>query len=150
MTTLEIVFTIIGVVIALAIIGGLVYYFCFYKKKQNKPTENIPVQKPETKPENKEETIQLIAVKKLKGTNPFGLESDKELADRLSKLNKAEFVKLDIKEYPLTKEGWVELANKEGEEAVYARNTYEMGIYFAYNGYKELKEANNPLLRTFK
>lgn len=130
--SIAVVVVVIGIILAIVIPIVL-------KKKKNKATQQPSVAK--------SETIQLKAVKLEQGSGLFGYETKEELKERLSKLSKEEFKALEIDDYPFNVEQWNSL---EGQpEAIKERNAYEMGIYFAYNYKRELKEDADILKRTF-
>lgn len=143
----------VAVVIVVALIAFLCWYFLVKKKKQpSKPIESIPAT-PLTPATPVEETIQLTAVGLLDGSSLFGYETEEELKARLDKLSKEEFKALNVEDYPLDKEGWNKLAQDAGENAgavVEARNKFEMSTFFAYDHEKNLKPNANIICRTFK
>lgn len=139
METWKIVLISLGVILVVAGIIAAIVVPLVLKKKKNKQQEQPVVNQPET--------IQLKAVKLEQGSGIFGYETREELKERLSKLSKEEFKALEIDDYPFNIEQWNSL---EGQpKAIKERNKYEMGIYFAYDYNRVLKEDADILKRTF-
>ena len=145
METWKIVLISIAVVLVVAAIIAAIVVPIVLKKKKAKQTNNVEVK--ENIPEPEKEIIQLKAVKLQNGSGMFGVEYKEELKERLSKFSKEEFLALNIEEYPWNQEQWDALEGKP--EEIHARNSYEIGIFFAYNYRKELKEDGTILRREF-
>lgn len=143
METWKITLIVIASVIVLAGIIAAIVVPIVLKKKKSKQKENITAEI--TAPEK--EVIQLKAVKLKNGSGMLGFESKEELRERLNKLSKDEFAALNIDEYPWNQEQWNAVEGKP--EEIYARNEYEIGIFFAYNYKHELKEESWILRREF-
>lgn len=143
METWKIVLIVLGCLILLAgIIAAIIVPIIIKKNKSKKQV------KEEVQPEVKQpEVIQLKAVKLQSGSGMFGFESPEEIRKRLSTLTKEEFLALEIDDYPYNQEQWNALEGKP--EEIYARNEYELGIFFAYNYRKELKSNGDVLRREF-
>ena len=133
METWKIVLISIAVVLVVAAIIAAIVVPIVLKKKKAKQANNVEVK--ENIPEPEKEIIQLKAVKLQSGSGMFGFES------------KEEFLALNIEEYPWNQEQWDALEGKP--EEIHARNSYEIGIFFAYNYRKELKEDGTILRREF-
>lgn len=142
MATWKIVLISIAVVLVVAAIIAITVILVLKNKKKKK---NQPVSKPTDKKEPV--TIQLHAVKLLKGTGTFGYETEEELKTRLSKLSKKEFEALNIIEFPYNEEQWNTLQDRP--EDIEKRNAYEMGIFFAYDYKAKLKPNADIICRTF-
>ena len=145
METWKIVLISIAVIlVVIGIICAIVIPIVLKKKKAKKETV-VSDNTIETAPDK--EVIQLQAVKLLAGSGKFGFETNEELRERVSKLSKEAFLALEIKDYPYNMEQWNALEGKP--EEIYARNEYEMGIYFAYDYNKKLKSNADIINREF-
>lgn len=93
-------------------------------------------------------TIQLVAVKRLKGSNLLGYETESEVQARLAKLTKDEFIKLNIIDYPWSIDEWYNTGISESDIA--KRNKYETEMLFAYDSNHKLDSTKSKyLVRTF-
>lgn len=127
------IYYIIGIV-ALLVFVGIAVFFVFKRKKSKIDKDYV------------RGNIQLVSVLRLKGSNKItGLETDKEVQDRLSKLTQKEFLALNVIAYPYTKKQWQD----SDENELYARNLIEQQMLFAYNGDKKLNSVKAKFIRRF-
>lgn len=132
---------VLGCLVVVGLIVFLLVYFLWYKKKQRKQVQTTPV----TPSAPNKVVVQLTAVKLLKGSNIVGYETAEELSARLNKLSKADFLALDVIDFPLSKDDWDLLAG-DGEK-ILKRNTYEMGMWFAYDSDRQIVEDKASIIR---
>ena len=130
----------VTILIILAIVGGVALWY-YVLRKPNK-TNNAQA----------DEVIRLMAVERLKGSNPFGYETNEEVAKRLNAItDKETFKALNVDEKPYTHEQWDELSKKDNaDELIDNRNKVEVKLCFLYSLDGEINpETEAFLVRKF-
>ena len=125
----------VTILIILAIVGGVALWY-YVLRKPNK-SNNAQA----------DEVIRLMAVERLKGSNPFGYETNEEVAKRLNAItDKETFKALNVDEKPYTHEQWDELSKKDNaDELIDNRNKLEVKLCFLYS----LNDEINPETEAF-
>lgn len=134
----------VTILIILAIVGGVALWY-YVLRKPNKSNNSNNAQ-------NTDEVIRLMAVERLKGSNPFGYETNEEVAKRLNAItDKETFKALNVDEKPFTHEQWDELAKKDNaDELIDNRNKVEVKLCFLYSLDGEINpETEAFLVRKF-
>ena len=132
----------VTILIILAIVGGVALWY-YVLRKPNKSNSNNA---------QSDEVIRLMAVERLKGSNPFGYETNEEVAKRLNAItDKETFKALNVDEKPYTHEQWDELAKKDNaDELIDNRNKVEVKLCFLYSLDGEINpETEAFLVRKF-
>ena len=130
----------VTILIILAIVGGVALWY-YVLRKPNK-SNNAQA----------DEVIRLMAVERLKGSNPFGYETNEEVAKRLNAItDKETFKALNVDEKPYTHEQWDELSKKDNaDELIDNRNKLEVKLCFLYSLDGEINpETEAFLVRKF-
>ena len=130
----------VTILIILAIVGGVALWY-YVLRKPNK-SNNAQA----------DEVIRLMAVERLKGSNPFGYETNEEVAKRLNAItDKETFKALNVDEKPYTHEQWDELSKKDNaDELIDNRNKVEVKLCFLYSLDGEINpETEAFLVRKF-
>ena len=138
-TTIAILVTIL---IILAIVGGVALWYYVLRKPNKSNSNNAQA----------DEVIRLMAVERLKGSNPFGYETNEEVAKRLNAItDKETFKALNVDEKPYTHEQWDELSKKDNaDELIDNRNKVEVKLCFLYSLDGEINpETEAFLVRKF-
>lgn len=133
----------VTILIILAIIGGVALWY-YVLRKPNKSNNSNNAQT--------DEVIRLMAVERLKGSNPFGYETNEEVAKRLNAItDKETFKALNVDEKPYTHEQWDELSKKDNaDELIDNRNKVEVKLCFLYSLDGEINpETEAFLVRKF-
>ena len=131
----------VTILIILAIVGGVALWY-YVLRKPNKSNSNDAI----------DEVIRLMAVERLKGSNPFGYETNEEVAKRLNAItDKETFKALNVDEKPYTHEQWDELSKKDNaDELIDNRNKVEVKLCFLYSLDGEINpETEAFLVRKF-
>ena len=131
----------VTILIILAIVGGVALWY-YVLRKPNKTNSNDAI----------DEVIRLMAVERLKGSNPFGYETNEEVAKRLNAItDKETFKALNVDEKPYTHEQWDELSKKDNaDELIDNRNKLEVKLCFLYSLDGEINpETEAFLVRKF-
>lgn len=130
----------VTILIILAIVGGVALWY-YVLRKPNKSNNT-----------QADEVIRLMAVERLKGSNPFGYETNEEVAKRLNAItDKETFKALNVDEKPYTHEQWDELSKKDNaDELIDNRNKVEVKLCFLYSLDGEINpETEAFLVRKF-
>lgn len=130
----------VTILIILAIVGGVALWY-YVLRKPNK-SNNAQA----------DEVIRLMAVERLQGSNPFGYETNEEVAKRLNAItDKETFKALNVDEKPYTHEQWEELSKKDNaDELIDNRNKVEVKLCFLYSLDGEINpETEAFLVRKF-
>ena len=130
----------VTILIILAIVGGVALWY-YVLRKPNK-SNNAQA----------DEVIRLMAVERLQGSNPFGYETNEEVAKRLNAItDKETFKALNVDEKPYTHEQWNELSKKDNaDELIDNRNKVEVKLCFLYSLDGEINpETEAFLVRKF-
>ena len=130
----------VTILIILAIVGGVALWY-YVLRKPNK-SNNAQA----------DEVIRLMAVERLQGSNPFGYETNEEVAKRLNAItDKETFKALNVDEKPYTHEQWDELSKKDNaDELIDNRNKLEVKLCFLYSLNGEINpETEAFLVRKF-
>ena len=130
----------VTILIILAIVGGVALWY-YVLRKPNK-SNNAQA----------DEVIRLMAVERLQGSNPFGYETNEEVAKRLNAItDKETFKALNVDEKPYTHEQWDELSKKDNaDELIDNRNKLEVKLCFLYSLDGEINpETEAFLVRKF-
>ena len=130
----------VTILIILAIVGGVALWY-YVLRKPNKSNNA-----------QSDEVIRLMAVERLKGSNPFGYETNEEVAKRLNAItDKETFKALNVDEKPYTHEQWDELSKKDNaDELIDNRNKVEVKLCFLYSLDGEINpETEAFLVRKF-
>lgn len=131
-------YVIIGAVIAIVV--AAIGLLLSKKKKSVEPG----VTQTETKKEVIE-TIQLICVERQAGSSKINkLETDEEVAARLQKLSKEEFIAAGIDDKPWTEEIWMQQTDYDTVEA---RSIQQLSRFYAFDNYGHHNEKNAAILR---
>lgn len=133
----------VTILIILAIVGGVALWY-YVLRKPNKSNNSNNTQA--------DEVIRLTAVERLKGSNPFGYETNEEVAKRLNAItDKETFKALNVDEKPYTHEQWDELSKKDNaDELIDNRNKVEVKLCFLYSLDGEINpETEAFLVRKF-
>lgn len=133
----------VTILIILAIVGGVALWY-YVLRKPNKSNSNNA--------QDTDEVIRLMAVEKLQGSNPFGYETNEEVAKRLNAItDKETFKALNVDEKPFTHEQWDELGKKDNaDELIDNRNKLEVKLCFLYSLDGEINpETEAFLVRKF-
>lgn len=131
----------VTILIILAIVGGVALWY-YVLRKPNKSNNA----------QDTDEVIRLIAVERLQGSNPFGYETNEEVAKRLNAItDKETFKALNVDEKPYTHEQWDELSKKDNaDELIDNRNKLEVKLCFLYSLDGEINpETEAFLVRKF-
>lgn len=131
----------VTILIILAIVGGVALWY-YVLRKPNKSNNA----------QDTDEVIRLIAVERLQGSNPFGYETNEEVAKRLNAItDKETFKALNVDEKPYTHELWDELSKKDNaDELIDNRNKVEVKLCFLYSLDGEINpETEAFLVRKF-
>lgn len=131
----------VTILIILAIVGGVALWY-YVLRKPNKSNNA----------QDTDEVIRLIAVERLQGSNPFGYETNEEVAKRLNAItDKETFKALNVDEKPYTHEQWDELSKKDNaDELIDNRNKVEVKLCFLYSLDGEINpETEAFLVRKF-
>ena len=131
----------VTILIILAIVGGVALWY-YVLRKPNKSNSNDAI----------DEVIRLMAVERLQGSNPFGYETNEEVAKRLNAItDKETFKALNVDEKPYTHEQWDELSKKDNaDELIDNRNKVEVKLCFLYSLDGEINpETEAFLVRKF-
>lgn len=149
----------VSVIILIALIVFLVYWFVFRKKNKANAQlasqfESVNQSKPKQDTESKlvPLEIKLTAIKREKGSGIGGYETLEEATARLSKITDYnEFRNLNVIERPYSKEQWNKLSAEGKYEDIDKRNKEEQGLLFRYlpNG-KEVPQHAKILTRVFE
>lgn len=130
----------VTILIILAIVGGVALWY-YVLRKPNKSNNA-----------QSDEVIRLMAVERLQGSNPFGYETNEEVAKRLNAItDKETFKALNVDEKPYTHEQWEELSKKDNaDELIDNRNKVEVKLCFLYSLDGEINpETEAFLVRKF-
>ena len=130
----------VTILIILAIVGGVALWYYVLRKPNNSNNAQA------------DEVIRLMAVERLKGSNPFGYETNEEVAKRLNAItDKETFKALNVDEKPYTHEQWDELSKKDNaDELIDNRNKVEVKLCFLYSLDGEINpETEAFLVRKF-
>ena len=133
----------VTILIILAIVGGVALWY-YVLRKPNKSNSNNT--------QDTDEVIRLMAVERLQGSNPFGYETNEEVAKRLNAItDKETFKALNVDEKPYTHEQWDELSKKDNaDELIDNRNKVEVKLCFLYSLDGEINpETEAFLVRKF-
>lgn len=133
----------VTILIILAIVGGVALWY-YVLRKPNKSNNSNNTQA--------DEVIRLMAVERLQGSNPFGYETNEEVAKRLNAItDKETFKALNVDEKPYTHEQWDELSKKDNaDELIDNRNKVEVKLCFLYSLDGEINpETEAFLVRKF-
>ena len=133
----------VTILIILAIVGGVALWY-YVLRKPNKSNKSNNAQS--------DEVIRLMAVERLQGSNPFGYETNEEVAKRLNAItDKETFKALNVDEKPYTHEQWDELSKKDNaDELIDNRNKVEVKLCFLYSLDGEINpETEAFLVRKF-
>lgn len=133
----------VTILIILAIVGGVALWY-YVLRKPNKSNNSNNAQA--------DEVIRLMAVERLQGSNPFGYETNEEVAKRLNAItDKETFKALNVDEKPYTHEQWDELSKKDNaDELIDNRNKVEVKLCFLYSLDGEINpETEAFLVRKF-
>lgn len=131
----------VTILIILAIVGGVALWY-YVLRKPNKSNNA----------QDTDEVIRLMAVERLQGSNPFGYETNEEVAKRLNAItDKETFKALNVDEKPYTHEQWDELSKKDNaDELIDNRNKLEVKLCFLYSLDGEINpETEAFLVRKF-
>lgn len=131
----------VTILIILAIVGGVALWY-YVLRKPNKSNNA----------QDTDEVIRLMAVERLQGSNPFGYETNEEVAKRLNAItDKETFKALNVDEKPYTHEQWDELSKKDNaDELIDNRNKVEVKLCFLYSLDGEINpETEAFLVRKF-
>ena len=134
----------VTILIILAIVGGVALWY-YVLRKPNKSNNSNNAQ-------DTDEVIRLMAVERLQGSNPFGYETNEEVAKRLNAItDKETFKALNVDEKPYTHEQWDELSKKDNaDELIDNRNKVEVKLCFLYSLDGEINpETEAFLVRKF-
>lgn len=132
----------VTILIILAIVGGVALWYYVLRKPNKSNNSNAQA----------DEVIRLMAVERLKGSNPFGYETNEEVAKRLNAItDKETFKALNVDEKPYTHEQWDELSKKDNaDELIDNRNKVEVKLCFLYSLDGEINpETEAFLVRKF-
>ena len=132
----------VTILIILAIVGGVALWYYVLRKPNKSNNSNAQA----------DEVIRLMAVERLKGSNPFGYETNEEVAKRLNAItDKETFKALNVDEKPYTHEQWDELSKKDNaDELIDNRNKIEVKLCFLYSLDGEINpETEAFLVRKF-
>lgn len=132
----------VTILIILAIVGGVALWYYVLRKPNKSNSNNTQA----------DEVIRLMAVERLQGSNPFGYETNEEVAKRLNAItDKETFKALNVDEKPYTHEQWDELSKKDNaDELIDNRNKVEVKLCFLYSLDGEINpETEAFLVRKF-